>query len=476
MGRLFPEAQLVIRNGTAFCYGRAQRADVAIADGRIVAFGDALRGRREIDAMGCWVLPGIIDAHTHMALPVRGLRSADDFDSGSRAAAFGGVTCIVDFSVAEPGVGLPASIEARKKQACASVIDFSLHAEVVGMTPLRLDELAAACRTGVRSFKFYTTYSGSERMTDDGMLFACFRRLAGLGGRAVVHAENDPIILSMTDELLAHGRMSITDLPSARPDVCEAEAVARVCLLAHAAGVELRIAHLTSRNGLEAVRTARRRAAASAASPGLWVETCPQYLLLDESVYEGPLGRCFAATPPLRTDADREALWRGVANGDIDLVATDHCPFTRAEKLAGERFVDLPYGLPGVETLLPLLLHEGVHAGRIAPERLVELLCERPAKALGLWPRKGVLAVGSDADIVIVDPLEQRTIRADDLHMRTDFSPYEGREVVGWPRMTIVRGKVVVDERRFVGDEGWGRFIPQHPASAAGGERGVTDG
>ena len=193
------EPQLVIRNGTAYCHGRAQRADVAIDDGRIVAFGDPLRGKREIDAAGCWVLPGVVDVHTHMALPVRGLRSGDDFDSGTKAAAFGGVTCIVDFSVAEPGMSLAASIESRRDQASVSAIDYSLHAEVVGMVPSRLDELDGACQLGVRSFKFYTTYSASERMTDDGMLFGCFRRLALLGGRAVVHAENDAIILLMTE-------------------------------------------------------------------------------------------------------------------------------------------------------------------------------------------------------------------------------------------------------------------------------------
>ncbi|MBN1858724.1 dihydropyrimidinase [Candidatus Bipolaricaulota bacterium] len=460
------ELQLVVRNGTAFCHGRAQRADVAVEDGRIVALGDRLRGKREVDATGCWVMPGIVDAHTHMALPVCGLRSGDDFDSGTRAAAFGGVTCIVDFSVAEPGMSLAASIESRREQAAVSVVDYSLHSEVVGMTPSRLDEFADACRLGVRSFKFYTTYSDSGRMTDDGMLFRCFRRLALLGGRAVVHAENDAIVLSMTKELLSKGRTSITDLPDARPSVCEAEAVSRVCLLARHAGVELRIAHLTSGDGLAEIAAARRRSNAGAPSR-VWVETCPQYLLLDETSYEQACGRCFAATPPLRTSEDRLALWNGIAEGMIDLVATDHCPFTRAEKTMSERFVDLPYGIPGVETLLPLLLGEVLGSGRIGSERLVELLCEGPARALGLWPRKGVLAVGADADIVIVDPRERRSIRTDDLHMATDFSPYEGHEVVGWPRVTIVRGKIVVEEGRFVGETGWGRFVPQQPTAGS---------
>jgi len=459
------EPQIVIRNGTAFCREGAQPADVAVDDGRIVAIGDSLRGQREIDATGCWVLPGVVDVHTHMALPVRGLRSSDDFLSGSKAAAFGGVTCIVDFSVAEEGASLIESIEARRKQADVSVIDYSLHAEVAGMSPRRLHEFAAACRAGVRSFKFYTTYSASARMTGDGMLLRCFRRLVELGGRAVVHAENDAIILALTDELLLKGRTSVIDLPTARPDVCEAEAVARVCLLAHEVGVELRIVHLTSRKGLEQIVTARQRAGASGDRPSLWAETCPQYLVLDRTSYERPNGRCFAATPPLRTAMDREALWDGIIRGDIDLVATDHCPFTTAEKMENERFVDLPYGLPGVETLLPLLLEEGVNGGRISLERLVELLCERPARALGLWPRKGVLAVGADADVVVVDPQEKRTIRANGLHMATDFSPYEGREVVGWPRMTVVRGRVVVEEGRFVGQEGWGEFVPQQPST-----------
>ncbi len=463
-----PEPQLVIRNGTVFRRGRPERLDIGVHDGRITEFGGALRGKREIDATECWVLPGVVDVHTHMALPVRGLRSSDDFDSGSKAAAFGGVTCIVDFSVSQPEMSLSESIESRCKEAGVSTIDFSLHAEVVGMAPSRLDEFAEACRLGVRSFKFYTTYSSSGRMTDDGMLLRCFRRLANLGARAVVHAENDGIILSLTEMLLKEGRTSVANLPFARPDVCEAEAVARVCLLAQEAGVELRIAHLTSRKGLDEVEAARRRRKANRGAPSLWVETCPQYLLLDETAYEDPCGKCFAATPPLRATLDREALWDGLTSRGIDLVATDHCPFRRAEKEANERFVDLPYGLPGVETLLPLMVEEGVHAGRISPERLVEVLCEYPARALGLWPRKGRLAVGADADLVVVDPRERRMIRADDLHMATDFSPYEGREVRGWPRATIVRGKVVIEDGRFVGDEGWGEFIPQQPVSATG--------
>jgi len=460
-----PESQLVIRNGTVFRAGRRERLDVAVTDGRIAGFGDAVRGKREIDATGCWVLPGVVDVHTHMALPVRGLRSSDDFGSGSIAAAFGGVTCIVDFSVSRPEMSLSESIESRCREADVSAIDYSLHGEVVGMTPSRLDEFVEACRLGVRSFKFYTTYSSSGRMTDDGMLLRSFRRLAELGARAVVHAENDGIILSLTEKLLMQGRTSVTDLPSARPDVCEAEAVARVCLLAQEAGAELRIAHLTSRKGLDQVEAARRHRVAHGGAPALWVETCPQYLLLDETAYEGPRGRCFAATPPLRAARDREALWRGLVAGGIDLVATDHCPFRTAEKEEHERFVDLPYGLPGVETLLPLLVEEGVHAGRIPPERLVEVLCERPARALGLWPRKGRLAVGADADIVVIDPSERRTIRADDLHMATDFSPYEDREVRGWPKTTIVRGKAVIENGRFVGDAGWGEFVPQEPVA-----------
>jgi len=312
-----------------------------------------------------------------------------------------------------------------------------------------------AINLGVHTFKFYMTYSRSGRMSDDGTLFHAFAALARNGGRAMVHAENDAIINALTDAFESQGKLDIDSLPQSRPPLCEAEAIARAALIAQHTGVCLRIAHVSSQLGLDAAQTAR------AAGGELIAETCPQYLLLDEQVYARPDGHLYAATPPLRTQTDCQALWKGLSTGAIDMVATDHCPFTRDQKRWAGSFLKLPYGLPGVETLLPLLLSDGVLQRRISLEQLVQLVSAGPAKALGIYPRKGAIAVGSDADLVFIDLAEEWTITADALHMRTDFNPYEGRRIVGRPVMTLSRGRVVFDGGRFCGEEGWGRFISQ---------------
>lgn len=446
---------LVIQNGTIATPEGAKKTDIGVAGERIAAIGSGLSGRRTIDASGLLVLPGAIDAHTHMELPVRGDRSSDDFLSGTIAAACGGVTTIVDFSVGNPETTLPEEIEARLKTARKSVIDFTLHGEVIGWQPGKEKEFSGAIDLCVRTFKFYTTYSRSGRMTDTATLYHAFQALARCGGRAFVHAENDAIINDLTEQLEISGELGMPSLALSRPIVCEEEAIARVCLIARHVGVPLRIAHVTSKAGLNAARTARKLGGT------VTVETCPQYLLLDESVYEGPDAHLYAATPPLRSPTDCDALWEGIEDGTIDLVVTDHCPFTRKQKRWTGSFLDLPYGLPGVETLLPLLYSEGVAKKRFTLKRLVSLLGEGPARTLGIYPKKGAIAVGSDADLVLLDPKSEWTIHAEDLHMKTDFSPYEGRLITGQVVTTLSRGRVVFDRGEFLGETGWGRFLPQ---------------
>jgi len=448
--------ELIIKGGTVVTPQGTAETDIGIDSERISALAPGLSGHREIDATGLIVLPGVIDAHTHMELPVRGSRSSDDFLSGTIAAACGGVTTIADFSVGTPpDTTLPEEIEARLETATKAVVDYTLHGEVIGWQPDRETELVEAINLGVHTFKFYMTYSRSGRMSDDGTLFHAFAALARNGGRAMVHAENDAIINALTDAFESQGKLDIDSLPQSRPPLCEAEAIARAALIAQHTGVCLRIAHVSSQLGLDAAQTAR------AAGGELIAETCPQYLLLDEQVYARPDGHLYAATPPLRTQTDCQALWKGLSTGAIDMVATDHCPFTRDQKRWAGSFLKLPYGLPGVETLLPLLLSDGVLQRRISLEQLVQLVSAGPAKALGIYPRKGAIAVGSDADLVFIDLAEEWTITADALHMRTDFNPYEGRRIVGRPVMTLSRGRVVFDGGRFCGEEGWGRFISQ---------------
>jgi dihydropyrimidinase len=446
---------LIVENGVVLTSEGEKKIDIAIEDGRIKTLGLGLSGRRTIDASGLLVLPGAIDAHTHMELPVRGERSSDDFLSGTIAAACGGVTTIADFSVGSPDTALPEEIEARLEAARKSVIDFTLHGEVVGWRPGEEEEFSGAIDLGVRTFKFYTTYSRSGRMTDTATLYHAFQALARYGGRAFVHAENDAIINDLTEQLEISGELGMPSLALSRPVLCEEEAIARVCLIARHVGVPLRIAHVTSEAGLNAARTARKLGGT------VTVETCPQYLLLDESVYEGSDAHLYAATPPLRTPSDCDALWQGLEDGAINLVATDHCPFTRAQKRWTGSFIDLPYGLPGVETLLSLLYSEGVAKKRFALKRLVSLLSEGPARALGIYPQKGAIAVGTDADLVLLDPKSEWTIRAEDLHMKTDFNPYEGCRVTGQVVTTLSRGRVVFDRGEFLGEAGWGRFLPQ---------------
>jgi len=294
-------------------------------------------------------------------------------------------------------------------------------------------------------------------MTDDGTLFHAFAVLARNGGRAMVHAENDALINALTDAFESQGKLDIDSLPQSRPPLCEAEAISRAALIAQHTGVCLRIAHVSSQAGLDAAQTAR------AAGGELIAETCPQYLLLDEQVYAKPDGHLYAATPPLRTQADCQALWKGLSTGAIDMVATDHCPFTRDQKRWTGSFLELPYGLPGVETLLPLLLSAGVLQRRISLEQLVQLASVGPARALGIYPRKGAIAVGSDADLVFIDLAGEWTITADALHMHTDFNPYEGLQIVGRPVMTLSRGRIVFADNEFCGEAGWGRYIPQAP-------------
>ena len=448
-------ADLAVRGGTVVTPGGAVRADVGIAEGKIIAIGTDVRGVREIDAAGCIVLPGAIDAHVHMELPVRGDRSSDDFRTGTVAAAHGGVTTIVDFSVGSSETRLPEEIEARLETAGKSVIDFTLHGEVVGWTPGGEREFAEAVELGVRTFKFYTAYSRSGRMSDDGVLYAAFSAISRLGGTAMVHAENDAIINALTDGLARRGELGMESLPKARPVICEEEAIARVALIARRTGVTLRIAHISSADGLDAARAARWD------GTPLIAETCPHYLLLDEGVYAREDAHLYAAMPPLRTPLDNAALWNGIEDGTIDMVVTDHCPFTRAQKHWTGSFLDLPYGLPGVETLLPLMYSAGVATGRITVEQLAELVSAGPARALGIYPRKGAIAVGSDADLVIIDPEKETVITAAALHMNCDFNPYEGMRVTGWPVVTISRGAVIVEEGEFHGEPGRGEFIPQ---------------
>jgi len=444
---------LVVRGGTVVTPERQLVTDIGVANGRIAALGGGLEGRVEIDAAGMLVLPGAIDAHTHMAAVAGGGTSADDFLSGTRAAAAGGVTTIVDFTGAQKGRTLVEDIAFRRVASGEAIIDVALHAEMIGWRAGREGELAAAVDAGVTSFKFYMAYGDLGHRSDTGALLHAFRGIASLGAVATVHAEDDDIIGAARRGLVGAEETSMAGLPRSRPAIAEGAAVTAAAYLAEKAGARLHVCHVSSALGLEAVTRAKERSAALSA------ETCPQYLLLTEDAYREAEAAQYAVMPPLRSAADTEALWAALRDGRIDCVATDHCPFRREQKRLTGVFDELPYGLPGVETLLPLLFSEGVVRRRMPLEAVVRLLAEAPSRLFGLAPAKGRLAVGADADIVVFDPHATWEISADVLHMNTDFSPYEGMSVTGRVVTTVARGDVVYAAGDVVGEPGRGRFL-----------------
>jgi len=445
--------EIVVRGGTVVTSLTAVSMDIGMDDGVIVAIGSGLRGRRTIDARGKLVFPGAIDAHTHMALPVAGTQSSDSFHSGTVAAACGGVTTIIDFTVGSSETSIPQEIERRLDDIEDSVVDVALHAEVIGWDPNEDGEFREAVKRGVTSFKFFTAYESSGRRTHPAAMRRAFALIAELDAVALVHSEDEGLIRSIEADLTAEDRARMGTLAIARPDLCEQRAISHVGHLAAETGCEVHIVHVSSGLGLAAVRAAR------GAGARMTAETCPQYLVLTAESYDRMDGHLFAASPALRTKADQKLLWEGLRQREIEYVATDHCPFTRHQKTWHGSYKDLPYGLPGVETLLPLLYSEGVANGRLQLTDIPRLLGEGPARVHRLYPRKGAIDIGSDADLVIFDPDTEWEIAASDLHMDTDFSPYEGWNVTGRVETTISRGEIIVENSVPQADRGRGRFL-----------------
>jgi dihydropyrimidinase len=451
---------LVITNGNLVTAEATSLADLGISDGRIVEIGTELSGLRKIDAAGRLVIPGAVDEHVHLQMPVGEFSSSDDFYTGTVAAACGGTTTVLDFVEPEPEQGLTGALADRRAEADGrAVFDYGLHMTLSRADDQTLAQIPDSIQAGAASFKLYMAYDGLR--LDDGGLLRALTVLREHGGRTLVHAENHHAIAFLTAQALAEGRTGPENHPLTRPDHMEAEAIHRLLALAHVTGTPLVLAHLSCALGLEAVRAARAR------GQTVWIETCPQYLLLDEGEFRRPgfEGAKFVMAPPPRTEKDRAALWAGLASREVDTVATDHCPFFfESQKVRGRHdFSKIPGGAPGIETRLSLLYTHGVRTGHLTLERWVEVCCTAPARRFGLAPQKGTLAVGADADIVIFDPNRRAVLSVDSLHQNVDYCPYEGWEVQGYPTTVLSRGEIIVNDGEFTGSPGRGRYLHTTP-------------
>jgi len=468
--------------------GPAAPGDVAVRGETIAQVAARIDApcRRRIDARGLVVMPGLIDPHVHLSLPMKGTLSSDDPSSGTLAALCGGVTTIIDFTLPRPGERLVESVERRQRDfAGRAHCDYALHANVTWFPedfadrlPAELDELVDR---GVTTLKVFTCYSREGYNIHPDELHALLRAAAARGLLVLAHAEDEALVNEATARLEAAGRTAPADYPLSRPAEAEARAIAAVATAARESRAPVYFVHVSSAAGLEAAVAGRRATLArwqpsGAVWPGdlnpVSIETCPQYLMLDDSRFTGPDGAQYLLAPPLRSARDRKALLAAVAAGDIDVVATDHCPFRRAQKdLPGAPFTCIPNGLPGVETRLPLLHTLGVVPGVLSLERLVELTATQPARIHGLAPRKGALRPGADADLVLFDPNAEWRLAAGGLHMNTDFSPYEGTVVRGRVRTVILRGRVVVEDLELRGGPE-GRFLERRPRHPTAPDRG----
>ena len=446
---------LVIKNGLVINSDATLATDVAVQGDTIVALGQNLDGRRQIDARGKLVTPGAVDIHVHMQMPIGAFVSADDFFTGSRAAALGGTTAIVDF--VEPHGEEPLLDALADRRALADprvAIDYGLHMTIGPTEISKLRQVPDAYAAGCGSFKLYMAYG---LCLDDGQLLQALEAIAGVNGLAVVHAENWDVITTLIRRNLAAGNTEPHWHPRSRPALFEGEAVARVLDLVAFTGVRAHIFHVTCDEAVEQIASGRRR--------GLPVtgETCPQYLLLTQDVYDEPgvLGALPVCAPPIRDKGAQDALWRALSAGDLQVVSTDHCPFLSAEKATGlGDFSKIPGGVPSIESRFAALYSFGVRGGHLTPNQWVAACCTTPAEVAG-FRKKGRILPGYDADIVVFDPQEEVVLSVETLHERVDWTPFEGMAVTGWPETTLSRGTVIVADGQFIGEMGHGRFVPR---------------
>ncbi|ASP18747.1 D-hydantoinase/dihydropyrimidinase [Antarctobacter heliothermus] len=447
----------VIKNGTVVTADLSWKADVLVDGGKIVEIGDNLSGDKELDATGCYVMPGGIDPHTHLEMPFMGTYSTDDFDSGTRAALAGGTTMVVDFALPSPGQGLLDALQMWDNKSTRAHCDYSFHMAVTWWGEQVFDEMKTVIETrGINTFKHFMAYKGALMVQDDEM-FASFQRIGELGGIAMVHAENGDVVADLQARLLAEGNTGPEAHAYSRPPQVEGEAANRAIMIADMAGVPLYIVHVSCEEAHEAIRRALQQ------GKRVWGEPLIQHLTLDDSEYAHPDWDHAARrvmSPPFRNAKHQDSLWAGLQAGSLSVVATDHCAFTTEQKRYGVGdFTKIPNGTGGLEDRMPMLWTHGVETGRLTKEEFVAVTSTNIAKVLNCYPRKGAIRVGSDADIVVWDPAKTKTIAAASQVSAIDYNVFEGKEVKGLPRYTLTRGQVAVTDGVLTSEEGHGKFV-----------------
>ncbi|MCO8144987.1 dihydropyrimidinase [Rhodovulum tesquicola] len=451
----------IIKNGTIVTADLTYKADVAVEGGRIVEIGPDLKGDETLDATGCYVMPGGIDPHTHLEMPFMGTYSADDFESGTRAALSGGTTMVVDFALPSPGQGLLDALQMWDNKSTRAHCDYSFHMAVTWWSEQVFNEMEAVVRQkGITSFKHFMAYKGALMVNDDEM-YASFRRCADLGAIPLVHAENGDVVAELQRRLMDEGNTGPEAHAYSRPPEVEGEATNRAIMIADMAGVPLYVVHVSCEEAHEAIRRARML------GKRVWGEPLIQHLTLDDSEYAHPDWDHAARrvmSPPFRNKRHQDSLWAGLQSGSLSVVATDHCAFTTAQKRFGVGdFTRIPNGTGGLEDRLPMLWTHGVGTGRLTPNEFVAVTSTNIAKILNCYPQKGAVLVGSDADLVVWDPEKEKTIQAATQQSAIDYNVFEGHKVKGLPRFTLTRGRVAVHDGEFRGEEGHGQFVRREP-------------
>ena len=450
----------IIKNGTIVTADLSYKADIRIDGGRISEIGQNLSGGDALDATGCYVMPGGIDPHTHLEMPFMGTYSTDDFESGTRAALSGGTTMVVDFCLPSPKQSLLEALQMWDNKTSKASCDYSFHMAITWWDKQVWEEMDAVVKRGITSFKHFMAYKGALMVNDDE-LFASFQRCAELGALPLVHAENGDVVLAMTEKLLAEGNNGPEGHAYSRPPEVEGEATNRTIMIADMAGVPLYVVHTSCEQSHEAIRRARAK------GMRVFGEPLIQHLVLDETEYfnkDWDYAARRVMSPPFRSKDHQNSLWAGLQSGSLQVVATDHCAFTTEQKRKGVgNFAAIPNGTGGLEDRMPLLWTYGVNTGRLTPNEFVAVTSTNIAKILNMYPKKGAVLVGADADLVVWDPNKEKTISAKSQQSIIDYNVFEGFKVKGLPRYTLTRGKVAINDGKVQTEQGHGKFVAREP-------------